>query len=461
MSATHESEQTAPAAAAPRRVDRRAALTADIEFMPDTTAAFLEQSPRSGRLVLWAAAAFLAIGVTWASYAKLDEVTTGTGKVIPSRQVQVVQNLEGGIVSEILAGEGDIVDEGQVLLRIDDTRFSSSFRESRVRYLALRAKAARLRAEANATAFEAPAEMAAERPELVERERTLLDSRKIELANTVAILEQQIAQRVQELAELRARRSQLNRSYELVQQEMDMTEPLVAQGAISEVEVLRLRRQVSELRGELETIRHSVPRVQSQIAEAKRKLEEAGLSFRNKARGELNDVMTELSGISESNLALEDRVRRTSVRSPVRGTIKQLMVNTVGGVVQPGMDLIEIVPLEDTLLVEARIRPADIAFIHPGQKSVVKFTAYDFAIYGGLEASLERISADTITDQEDDTFYQVLVRTDRNFLGSEDDPLPLIPGMLTEVDILTGKKTVLHYLMKPVLRAKARALRER
>jgi adhesin transport system membrane fusion protein len=240
-----------------------------------------------------------------------------------------------------------------------------------------------------------------------------------------------------------------------------LTEPLVAEGAVSEVELLRLKRQVNDLRGGLEATRLAIPRVQSTYDEAIRKVEELELKFRTEARSELNDAISELARISESNQTLEDRVRRTWVKSPVRGTIKQLLVNTVGGVIQPGMDLVAIVPLEDTLLAEAQIRPKDIAFLRPGQEVVVKFTAYDFASYGGLDASLEHISADAINDDKGESFYLVRVRTNFNYLGSEKNPLPLIPGMQTEVNVLTGKKTVLAYLLKRYWRVADVALTER
>ena len=240
-----------------------------------------------------------------------------------------------------------------------------------------------------------------------------------------------------------------------------MTKPLVAQGAVSEVEVLRLQRQASELSGTIQTTKIAIPKVDSKIAEAKKALEEEQLIFHNTARKELNEAYGRLEGITASAVALADRLERTAVRSPVRGTINQIKVNTVGGTIQPGMDLIEIVPLEDTLLVEARVKPADIAFLHPNQQAVVKFTAYDFTIYGGLDANLEHISADSITDKQDNDYYLVRLRTRQNYLGSKEKPLPIIPGMVVSVDILTGKKTMLAYLAKPVLRAKANALTER
>ncbi len=435
----------------------------DLDFVTDAAAAVRERTPRGARLILWLTLLFVVLFLVWASRASIDEVTKGQGKVIPSSQVQVVQNLEGGILAELLVSEGEMVDKGQVLLRIDDTRFASSLRESRLQYLALLAKAARLRAETEGSekAPEMPGEVKTEAPQIGQRESRLFASRRQELETSIGILQQQVAQRRQEIEEQKAKRTQLNERYKLAQRELKLTRPLMDQGAVSEVEVLRLQRQVSELKGNLAATRYAIQRARSRIDEAERKVKEQRLNFRNKAREELNDVEAQLAQLSESAVALEDRVRRTEVKSPVRGTVKRLMVNTVGGVIQPGAELVEIVPLEDTLLVEAHIRPRDIAFIGPGQRAMVKLTAYDFAIYGGLEAEVEHISADTITNERGESYYLVRVRTRKNHLGNDDAALPIIPGMLAEVDILTGKKTVLDYLLKPVMRARYQALRER
>lgn len=433
----------------------------DIDFVTHANAAILEQTPRGGRLILWLALLFIGFAIAWAAWAQLDEITRGEGKVIPSRQLQVVQNLEGGILSEMLVHEGDIVEKGQILLRIDDTRFASNLREGRLHYLSLLAKAARLRAEANKKEFIPPEEVRSERPDILEQERSLYESRIHELNSNLEIASQQASQRQQELEELQAKAEQLERSFKLLDRELKMTKPLVADGAISEVEVLRLERQLSELEGELNGARISIPKAESKLSEALSKKEEVEISFRNKARIELNDIASELSQLTASNVALEDRVNRTAVVSPVRGTVKQILVNTIGGVVQPGASLVEIVPLDDSLLLEARVRPADIAFLHPGQHAVVKFSAYDYAIYGGLEANVELISADTITNDKGESFYLVRVRTERSHLGTDESPLPIIPGMVGSVDIITGKKSVLSYLMKPVLRARERALTER
>ena len=434
----------------------------DAEFMNDVTAAMLTQSPKGGRLILWMIFTFIMLAILWASWAELDEVTKGAGKVIPSSQIQIIQNLEGGILSAMMVNEGDAVEKDQILLQIDDTRFSSSLRETQLQYWALEAKAARLQAEVESRDFIAPEDVTKNHPELVDQEQALFKSRQKELATNRAILSEQTAQIRQEIAELKARQSQLRRSLGLLKKELSLSQPLVDAGAISEVEVLRLEREVNELQGELESTTLAIPRADSRLEEAEKKVAEIEIRFRNEAHAELNAVRAELSQLGETSVALEDRVKRTAVRSPVKGTVKQVMVNTVGGVIQPGMELMEIVPLEDSLLIEAKVSPKDIAFLHPDQKAIVKLTAYDFAIYGALEGKVEHISADTIKEErEDESYYLVRVRTGQSHLGSEDKPLPIIPGMQAEVDVLTGKKTVLEYLLKPVLRAKGRALRER
>lgn len=433
----------------------------DEKLLTNVRAVILEQSPRGGRLLIWGTVAFLIMAIIWTTKADIDEITRGNGKVIPSSQLQIIQNLEGGIVSEILVKEGDIVSKNQPLIKIDDVRFSSSYRESQLRLLALQAKAERFEAEASGSTYQ-PSEILNKKiPEVVRREVELNQSRKQQQSATMRILEQQRTQRKGELSELKAKKSQLAESHSLAKQELDLTAPLVAEGAVSEVDILRLKRTVNDLHGELRATILTIPRAQSRLKEAEQKIKEAELNYINEIRSELNDVRTEMDRLRESNLALEDRVKRTTVRSLVNGRINRLLINTVGGVIQPGMDIIEIVPIDDTLLVEAKIRPSDIGFLHPGQEALVKFTAYDFAIYGGLEAQLEYISADSITDEQGDPFYLVRVRTDKNYLQSKDEPLAVIPGMLTSVDIKTGRKTILEYLMKPVLRAKEYALRER
>ncbi len=412
-------------------------------------------------ILLVTIAAFFFSFLAWASWATLDIVTRGNGKVIPSRQVQVVQHLEGGIVSEILTAEGDTVEKGQVLMRIDNVRAASDYREKKSRYLAVLAAIARLEAEIRETAIQFPEEVLREARDIAESERALFRSRQEKLDSQLSILRQQVQQREQELKELKSRLSQVRESYRLAKEELDFTAPLAKQRLVSKTELLRLKRQVNDLKGELEQTRLSIERAESAVREARQRIAEAVSQFRSDALRELSNLKSELAGLREVVEAGADRVRRTEVRSPVKGIVKKLHVNTIGGVVAPGQDLVEIVPLEDTLLVEAHIRPSDIAFLHPGQKAKVKITAYDYSIYGGLEGEVEHISADTITDERGNSYFLIRVRTDRNHLGSDDKPLPIIPGMTAEVDILTGHKTVLEYLLKPLIKARERALTER
>ncbi len=433
----------------------------DAEFALGRDGAELLWPRGFAHLLLLVVAVFVVMFFAWASWATLDEVTRGEGRVIPSSQVQVVQNLEGGIVSAILVREGEVVERGQVLLRIDNVRAASDLREHRKRYLALLGALARLRAEVADTDLTFAPEVLADAGEVARAEGALFDARQQALASELAILRMQALQREQELAELQRRLAQLEGSHELALEELKITEPLAAKRIVPQVDLLRLKREVNDLAGELETTRLGIERVKSAADEADRRIEDKALSFRAEAQRELTVVRAEADALEEQIAADADRVQRTDVRSPVRGTIKQLFVNTVGGVIQPGEDLVEIVPLEDTLLVEAKVRPADIAFLRPGQPATVKVTAYDFSIYGGLDAVVEGISADTITDEEGERFYRIRVRTTEGTLDKAGEPLPIIPGMTTEVDILTGEKTVLDYLLKPILRAQHRALRER
>jgi adhesin transport system membrane fusion protein len=417
--------------------------------------------PRFSHFILWITLLFFIFAGVWAHYSILDEITRGTGKVIPSSHLQVVQNLEGGIVSNILVKEGDIVEKDQVLLRIDDTRFASSYRESQVTSSVIEAKIARLTAEARGKSFKLPKNLNPSQREQFINERTLAQSRQQELQASIAILNQQNRQKKFEVRELKSRQQQLQESYGLVQRELKITEPLVKKGVMSEIELLRLQREASTLKADLDGARLRIPRVKAAIVETHHKIEEFKANFRTRALTELNEIKADLSRISESKRALKDRVTRTAVRSPVKGIIKRIKVSTIGGVVQPGMDLVEIVPLEDTLLIETEIRPSDIAFLRSGQDAMVKFTAYDFSIFGGLKASIEHISADTILNGRGEAFFLIRLRTVHNYLGSSDAPLPIITGMTVNVDILTGKKSLLDYILKPIKKAQEQALRER
>lgn len=431
------------------------------EPLPEVSKALIEDAPRVIRLTIWSLIAFVVFCLLWAHFAVVDEVTRGDGKAIPSSRLQKIQNLEGGIVAELFVREGQIVEAGDPLLRLDDTRFASNVGETEADRLALLLRVERLSAEVQGRELLVSDEVREKAPGQADNEIELFNSRKQQLLDEVAGLEEQLIQRQQELREFASKQQQFRNSLSLLREEIQMSEPLVAQGAISQVEVLRLKRSEVEARGQLEATTLAIPRAESAIKEVQRKIDETRGRFRSEALAQLNEARTELSKIQSTGKALEDRVNRTLVTSPVRGIVKQLLVNTIGGVIQPGSDLVEIVPLDDNLLVEARIRPQDIAFLHPGQEAMVKFTAYDYTIYGGLKAELEQIGADTVTDDEGNSFYEIKLRTAKSHLGSEENPLLIIPGMVASVDIITGKKSVLNYLLKPIIRARAEALRER
>ena len=430
----------------------------DVDWAADADWARLQEEPVRARSLLVLVVVVFAVLLVWAGVAEVDEVTRGVGKVIPSQQLQVVQSVDGGVVEEILVREGQVVGAGELLLRVDPTRFVSSLRENRAQYLTLQARASRLSALTQDSGFVAPDDVGVEAPEIVAHERSLYLSSQAEVASQVAIAQEQLSQRRQELNEAVSRRDQAARALGLVQQELSVTRPLLSSGAVSEVDLIRLEREVSRFRGERDQAAAHIARVQAAIAEALQKIQEVELNARNQWRSQLSETLGKLASLTEGSRALQDRVKHAELRAPVRGTVSRLLVNTVGGVVQPGKEVVEIVPLDDALILEARVAPKDIAFLRPGQPAVVKFTAYDFAIYGGLDAVLELISADTVTDEKGNAFYVVRVRTVVPNLG---DGLPVIPGMVAEVDILTGKKTILSYLLKPVLRAKANAMSER
>ncbi|MEO6677011.1 MAG: HlyD family type I secretion periplasmic adaptor subunit [Pseudomonas sp.] len=430
--------------------------------LPEVNKALIEDAPRVVRLTIWAIIGFFVFLMLWANFAVIDEVTKGDGKAIPSSKIQKIQNLEGGIVAELYVKEGQIVEAGAPLIRLDDTRFASNVGETEADRLSMLLRVERLSAEVDDRPLNFPPDVLKAVPGQAASEESLYTSRRQQLHDEIGGLQEQLIQRQQELREFSSKQSQYRSGLALQRQEINMSEPLVAQGAVSPVEVLRLKRAEVETRGQLDATTLAIPRAESAIKEVQRKIDETRGKFRSEALTQLNEARTDLNKAQATGKALEDRVSRTLVTSPVRGIVNKLLVNTIGGVIQPGSDLVEIVPLDDTLLVEAKVRPQDIAFLHPGQEATVKFTAYDYTIYGGLKAKLEQIGADTITDEDKKTTYYIIkLRTDRSHLGTDEKPLLIIPGMVASVDIITGKKTILSYLLKPIIRARAEALHER
>ncbi|AEX25274.1 MULTISPECIES: HlyD family type I secretion periplasmic adaptor subunit [Vibrio] len=453
--------------------------TDELDFVDDKTAALLLNTPSSARLMLWVMMFFFIAAIGWASWAKIDKVTVGQGKVIPSSQIQVVQNLEGGLVKEILVKEGQLVEKGQQLLLIDDTRFRSDFREREQQVANLTASVLQLSASISSVEVNRdfdtdnwkqsvvldygkltfPPLLEEKQPQLAQRQKAEYRENLDNLRNQLSVIDQQVQQKQQDLVEIEARVRNLRQSYQYVRKELDITKPLADEGVVPRIELLKLQRQVNDTRREMTSSELKIPVLKSALREAMLKRIDVALQFRSEQQEKLNNAQDQLSELVESAVGLEDRVNRTVVNSPVTGKIKTLYVNTVGGVIQPGMDIVEIVPTEDTLLVEAKIAPKDIAFLRPDLHAIVKFTAYDFTKYGGLEGELEHISADTTQDDEGNSFYIVRVRTDKTNFGQGAD-LPIIPGMTASVDIITGKRTVLEYLLEPILKAKTNALKE-
>ncbi|WP_372864950.1 HlyD family type I secretion periplasmic adaptor subunit [Spongiibacter sp.] len=429
-----------------------------VDWLGDIDRAYLYQRPLRTRTLLYVFGISVVALIVWSAFAELDEVTRGEGKVIPSRQVQIIQSIDGGEVSEIMIAEGDIVERNQLLVRLDKTRFMATFRESMVEREALEVKLERLRALSDDDDFMPSEALRNKVPNVVAMEKSLYESVKAEWASQTAIFNSQLAQRQQELAQAEARRAQLSRAYALVSSEIEYSRPLVPTGAVSKVDMLRLEREANRLAGERDQTLAQIAGVKEAIIEAREKTRQVKLDYLNKFKEELAQVAAKVEGMSEGQSGLSDRVDKTDIRSPVRGTVKRLYYNTLGGVVLPGKEVVEIVPLDDALLLETRILPKDIAFLRPGQKAVVKFTAYDYLIYGGMEGVIEQIGVDTVPDDKGNPFYIVRVRTDKANLAEDK---PIIPGMVASVDIITGKKSVLTYLLKPILRGKEYALRER
>ena len=375
----------------------------------------------SSRGLFYLIVIFFIVALLWGALAMLDEVTVGLGKIVPSSQIQIIQNLEGGILTELSVHEGEVVKKDQVLVRLSDTKSTANYKEGRKRYLAFLASNARLFAQSNGhdkVAF--PPEVLDEASDSVKIETKLFQSQMKSFDESI---------------------SYLSKSYRLGNEELQKTKPLLAKGAASEVEIIRLERQVNDLKGQIEDKKNK---------------------FKADAQSEHNKNQLEIQGLEQSNIYSADQLTRTIIKSPVNGAVKKLHVVTLGGVIQPGMTIMEIVPIEDNLLIEARVKPNDIAFLKIGQEATVKVSAYDFSTYGGIKGILEQISADTMIDEKNgDSYFLIKVRTDKNYIVRDEKHLPIIPGMTAEVDVLTGRKSVLSYLMKPLLKTKQNALRER
>ena len=407
----------------------------------------------------------LPLFVIWAAYAELEEVTRGSGRVIPTSRTQLIQSADPGVVREILVRLGQRVAKGDLLLRLDDTPSGSRVGEVEAQSRALRAQIARLITEvsdASGKAFMCPLELAEAAPAICDSEKALLAIRRENLEKRIAVLRQRLEQKVREFAETKSNIVRLNDSFNLAERELAMVRPMAQRNLVSQTELFRVERQMVELRGQIAVTTEGLARVDAARKEAELQIDEQFLLFQRDASAELTTKRSELSVLLETLRGAEERVRRTDIRSPVDGIVNALAVNTIGAFVNAGEKVLEVVPVEDKLLVEVRVRPADIAFIGANQKALVKVTAYDFSKYGGLDGIVEQVSADSIFDPNlKEPFYAVFVKTALSQLKYDKEILTIIPGMICDVDIITGRKSILSYIMKPITRARHEALRER
>ncbi|MEM7421494.1 MAG: HlyD family type I secretion periplasmic adaptor subunit [Pseudomonadota bacterium] len=416
------------------------------------------QTPVKARGLLYLVSLVLFLLVVWSYFAEIDEVAKGDGKVIPSQQLQVLQSYDGGIVQDILVREGQTVKAGQVLLKVDPTRFLSSLEENTTQFAALAAKVQRLSALTQGDVLRFHRELREQAPTIVDNERKLYNSNLAELDEVAAGSDSRIMQRRQDVEEERANLSQYQNVLSLSKKELSVTKPLLASGAVSEIEILRLERQIVELEGNITKSKVAIERGLNAIEEEIIKKEEARLILVNRWNQELTEATAEMATLQQSQTSLEDVVSQAALRSPINGTVQRLLINTIGGVITPGSAVVELVPQDDQLIVEAKVSPKDIAFIREGQQAILKFSAYDFTIYGGMSAEVQHISADAITNEKDETYYLVRLETKKSIA---DEALDILPGMIVQVDILTGKKTVLNYILSPLFNVTASALRER
>ncbi|WP_424687786.1 MAG: HlyD family type I secretion periplasmic adaptor subunit [Halarcobacter ebronensis] len=434
---------------------------------------YSQQNARVGKrmvLLFFLIIVFFISAITWAFFAEIDELARGSGKVIPSEKIQTIQSLDGGIISDILVSEGDTIKRGQALMKIDTTRFQASLEESENIYNHLLVTKIRLLAESKIDINKKipklifPEELKKKVNGFAVNDEVLFEKRVSELKSTINILDNQYKQKKQELVESRSQLNQLRKRLLLIKEEMKTIKRLVDKGSKSKVELLKIKKEYNQLEGEYLSVKLSIPRLNYAIQEFLNRKEEKLKTFKAEVFNELQKLNTEINKYESKLISAQDKIEKTVLVSPVNGIVKQIYINTIGGVIRSGVDLIEIVPSSETLLIEVKIDPKDIAFINPSQEAMVKLTAYDFSIYGGLEGKIVEISADSIKDEdsrENKTYYKVVIKTNKNYLEKDGEKLPIIPGMIASVDIKTGKKTILDFILKPILKTKQNALHER
>ncbi len=433
----------------------------ELEYLESLGEAFLQKTPKKNRIVLYFWIVAVVAFIVWANITKIDEIVRADGKVVPSGENKIVQNLEGGIVEKIYVKEGDSVKQGEVLISIKNIMSNENLKEYRLKSYDFKAKLIRLKAEFTFGKLVFDDFLQKQFPQICKREKSLYDTDIKQLNTKIETLKKQIVQKDDMLRNARIKISNLKRSYALISEEVKISEPMVKEGIKSKIDFLKLKREANSIKTQLDDMVNSIPNIISSKNEIRSKIKEIKISFIQSAKKKYNEISSEKERIKERIEAYEDTVSRTNIKSPVDGIIKKMFVNTIGGVVKPGMDLAEIVPKNKSLIVEVKVKPKDIAFIYPGQPAMVKFTAYNFSIYGGLKGKVVTISPDTITDRKNRTYYLVDIKTDKNVLTYEGKRLKIIPGMVANADIITGKRTVLEYLFKPILNSKDYIFSER
>lgn len=433
----------------------------DTEFMEELEAATRIRPSDSSHYMLLTVASLIAAFIFWSATSEIEEITRGTGQVVPTQEIQIVQSLEGGILEDLLVREGQSVKKNQILLKVSDVAFASEERGAEARGLSLKAKKTRLEAEAQGKKFVVPDDVIQKFPDIARNEQALYQSRQQELSNAKSILDSKISSARAELSELQAKVNRLSDSRRLLNKELSITKEMVSKRAVPMLEQIRIEREISNIAGQIRESTQRRSGLEAELRGAQKERQDREDKFKSQVLGELNEVEAQISQVDESLTAIGDRVSRTEVRSPVDGIVNKISIKTIGGVIEPAMKLVEVVPLDDKLKIIARVTPQEIAFLRPNQDVNIKISAYDSQRYGALKGKLERIGASSVNDREGNIFFEIEVRANQNYLGTKENPLPITPGMVANTEIITGQRTILSYLMKPVLRTRDKALTER
>lgn len=448
--------------------DEKAAAKAPERAMPkgltasDKLDMMLNQNPLPGwRLLAWPVMLLLAVGLIWANYATLDEVAIATGEVVPAGRISVVQHLEGGIIQDIYISEGDTVREGQTLMQLDLASGGTNREELQVRIDSERLIKARLEAEAEGKELVFPEDVSKRRPAIVAAQRQAFEARRRELGSTLQVMREQVKQRELEVEELTARARAVESNYKLASERLKMSRSLLAEGLTAKMEHLELEAEVENLDGEMRSLRPSMPKAQAAVEEARQRLQETESRFRREAQDQLGKIEENIARVTELLSEADAQGVRTEIKSSINGVVKNMRYNAIGNVIKPGEPIMEIVPTGDNLVIEAKLNPVDRGYVTEGQDATVKISTYDFARYGGLEGQVMRVAPDSSTDEDGAPYFRVVVRTNKNYLGKVEGDLPITPGMQATVDIHTGEKSVMDYLVKPILKLRHEAFRER